>query len=98
VVARWRRAVPARVEAPAWYRTFDLAAWDEMDGTEERMCAGSTGRAWPDAEPSRWPGWPQWLHEVHAERRWREAQHEYRRKHQELADQEFEDLVNGLPE
>lgn len=58
----WRRPVtPPRVEAPAWYRNYDPAGWDEPDGQELGMIGGCTGPgrgpAWPGAV--EWvPGWP----------------------------------------
>jgi len=91
----WRKPVePPRIEPPLWYRVYDPGQWDEPDGHELRMMDGFAG-CWPDAPGSRWPGWPQHLHEAHARRRWGQAQHAYRQAHPALAHQEFEDLVNG---
>ena len=78
-MARWRVA-PARYEAPAWYRTYDPAAWDEPDAEEIAMTAGWTGP------------WPDYLHDHHARRRWGEAKHAYRKANPGFATQEFEDL------
>jgi hypothetical protein len=83
-MARWRET-PVRFEAPAWYRSYDPAMWDEPDAQEQSMIDGSL----------RPPGeWPDWLHEIHAHRRWVMAQYEYGRKHPAFAAQEFEDLMN----
>jgi hypothetical protein len=84
-VARWRAAGPERIEPPAWYRTFGPAAWDAMDADEKRMF---------DSCPSARP-WPEDLHRWHAERRWCEAKHAYRKDHPALAEQEFEEIVNS---
>src|SRR5690349_16757076 len=95
-MARWRPQEPARIEPPLWYRAFDPAAWDEPDSHERAMMDGCRGfQCWPGAPPSRWPGWPQHLHEEHARRRWQQAKHAYRRGHPALAEQEFADLVSG---
>ena len=91
----WRRPLePPHVEPPAWYRTFDPAAWDVPDGHEQGMIDGCGGyRCWPDSPDSRWRNWPQWLHEQHARRRWAEAQGGYRREHPLLAAQEFDGIL-----
>ena len=42
----WRKPQePAHIEPPGWYRSFDLAAWDEPDGQEQAMMAGQPGYA-----------------------------------------------------
>ena len=97
-MARRRRVVRPRIEPPLWYRVFDLAAWDEPDSHEQAMIDGSRG--YPTAYPGalEWRGlygWPQWLHEHHARRRWGEAKGKYRDANPELATQEFQDIVNG---
>ena len=98
-MASWLRREPPRIEPPAWYRDFDPAMWDEPDGHEQSMIDGCSGfRCWPDSPLSRWPDWPQFLHDQHAERRWREAQHRYRQAHPALASQEFDDLIEGRGE
>lgn len=79
----WRKRVNAPIEPPAWYRSYDPAMWDEPDGQEQRMIDGHRGYPWP-AE----------LHEIHAHRRWAQAKHEYRGQHPDLAEQEFEALLN----
>jgi hypothetical protein len=92
-VARWREA-PERFEPPEWYRVYHPEAWDEPDAQEQAMIDGCAGyKAWPDSEESRWPDWPQWLHEHHARRRWGQAQHAYRQQHPAFAEQELEDLL-----
>ena len=91
-MARWRSQEAARLEAPAWYRTFDPAAWDEPDAWERSMMRECDGRAcWPGAPEWR-PGWPQFLHDQHARRRWGEARYAYLQAHPGFAGQEFEDL------
>jgi hypothetical protein len=80
-VARWRAAA-ARIEAPEWYRNYHPEDWDEPDAHELRMRAGC-----PSMDP-----WPDYLREVHAERRWHEAKHAYRQAHPAFASQELEDL------
>jgi hypothetical protein len=80
-MARWRAAAPARVEPPSWYRSYDPAMWDEMDGHEVAMQAG-----WTDP-------WPAWLHDHHSRRRWQEAKYRYRREHPLLQEQEFQELI-----
>jgi hypothetical protein len=96
-MASWRPRQPARIEAPAWYRDFDPAMWQEPDGHEQAMIDGCSGsRCWPGALLTvRWPDWPQFLHDEHARRRWEEAKYAYRRQNPALASQEFDDLVNG---
>jgi hypothetical protein len=92
-VARWQRRGPGRIEPPEWYRNYHPEDYDEPDGHEQSMIDGSAGyRAWPDAEPSRWPDWPQWLHEEHSRRRWQQAKHAYRQAHPAFWEQEFNDL------
>jgi hypothetical protein len=61
-------------------------AWDEPDEQERRMLAGCEvlGGEWVAGR-----------HAMHAERRWHEAQHQYRQQNPALARQEFDDLVNG---
>jgi hypothetical protein len=81
---RRKPRAPAQVEPPAWYRTFDLAAWDEPDAHEEAMQAGNLGMPWPDE-----------LHRIHAERRWAQAKYQYRRENPALAEQEFKAIVAG---
>lgn len=83
-MARWIAREPPRVEAPAWYRTFDPAAWDEPDAQEEAMISGSRCTL---AE------WPAQLREIHARRRWAAAQHAYRQEHPDLAEQELAEIV-----
>lgn len=79
----WRRPQdPPHIEPPSWYRAFVAAAWDAVDGQEQAMIAGNLGRPWP-AE----------LHEIHSQRRWSEAKHQYRREHPALAEQEFLAIV-----
>ena len=95
-MAKWRPFDPPRIEAPGWYRTFDAEAWDEPDGHERAMMDGCAGyRCWPDAAPSAWPDWPEWLHREHARRRWQEAKHAYRQAHPAFATQEFDDLIGS---
>ena len=90
-MARWVSREAARLEPPAWYRCFVLADWDEPDGHETAMREGcSSGRCWPGSPDSRWRGWPQWLHEQHARRRWGEARFGYLQQHPAFAAQEFE--------
>jgi hypothetical protein len=85
-----------RIEPPLWYRVLDLAAWDAPDAHEQAMMAGCAGhRCWPGAAESAWPGWPQFLHEEHARRRWGNAKDAYRQEHPALAEQEFADLVSA---
>ena len=83
-MARHRHQEPAHIEPPSWYRTFDPAAWDEPDGHELAMQAGHLGMPWPDD-----------LHRMHAERRWAQAKHQYRREHPALAEQEFKAIVGA---
>jgi hypothetical protein len=82
-VARRRQKDLGRIEPPEWYRNFHLAAWDELDGQEQRMIDGQLGGPAP-----LHPG----LHEIHALRRWHEAKHAYRGDHPEFARQEYQDL------
>jgi hypothetical protein len=83
----WRKPVAApRIEPPLWYRVFDPAAWDEMDGQEQAMFNGC-----PSFRP-----WPEELHRIHSERRWHEAKHRYRQDHPALAEQEFADLMEEI--
>jgi hypothetical protein len=93
----WRRSTdPPRVEAPEWYRNYHPEAWDQPDAHEQAMIDGSRGYAcWPGAPESAWPGWPQWLHDHHARRRWEEAKCAYRRENPALASQEFADIVRA---
>jgi hypothetical protein len=86
-MARWRPQDAPRVEAPEWYRNFHPEDWDEPDGQERAMIAGSLGRPWPEE-----------LHRIHSERRWGQAKHRYRRDHPALADQEFTELIEGYRE
>jgi hypothetical protein len=85
-VARHRWAEPARIEPPTWYRAYDPAAWDVPDEQERRMLAGCEvlGEEWVAGR-----------HRMHAERRWQEAKHAYRRAHPALATQEFNDLIGS---
>lgn len=83
-MARWRWVEPPHIEAPEWYRVFHAEAWDEPDGQELAM-TGGVNLAGTDGE----------LHQYHAQRRWHEAQHEYRRTHPALAEQEFAEIVNS---
>ena len=79
----WRKPQePAHIEPPGWYRSFDLAAWDEPDAHERAMIAGHLGMPWPDE-----------LHRMHAQRRWSQARHAYRKEHPALAEQEFSEIV-----
>lgn len=91
-MARWLSQEPPQLEAPAWYRTFDPAAYDEPDGRELSMMAECNGRAcWP-GEPECRPGWPLWLHREHAKRRWGEAKYGYLQQHPLFAAQEFDEI------
>jgi hypothetical protein len=85
-MASWRRQEPPRIEGPEWYRNYHPEDWDEPDEQERRMLAGCEvlGEEWVAGR-----------HRMHAERRWCEAKHRYRRAHPQLASQEFDDLVNG---
>lgn len=94
-MATWRSREPARVEPPAWYRSFDPAQWDEPDAGELAMMAGATGQAWPDAPVSRWENWPQFIHVQHAKRRWEEARHGFRQANPLLAEQEFQRILDS---
>jgi hypothetical protein len=80
-VARWRAAVPARVEPPEWYRNYHPEDWDAWDAQEQAMTAGWSGP------------WPEWLHDHHSRRRWAEAKYRYRRAHPLLQEQEFQELT-----
>src|SRR5690242_11145391 len=86
-MASWRPRVPPRIEPPLWYRVFDPAMWDTPDEQERRVLAGCTAALGEE--------WVAGRHRMHAERRWQEAKHRYRREHPALASQEFDDLVNG---
>jgi hypothetical protein len=91
-VAIWRKEEAPPLEAPEWYRNFHLEAWDEPDGWERGMMADCDGRAcWPDAPEWR-PGWPLFLHEQHAKRRWGEARYGYLQAHEAFAEQEFAEI------
>jgi hypothetical protein len=85
-MASWRPRQPARIEGPEWYRVYHPEDWDVPDAQERRMLAGCEvlGEEWVAGR-----------HRMHAERRWREAQHRYRQQNPALARQEFDDLVNG---
>ncbi len=92
-MARWRSKEAPRLEAPAWYRTYDPAAWDEPDAWELSMMDQCGGRAWPDSpKDPRWPHWPVWIHDQHARRRWGEAKYAYLQAHPAFAEQEFDDI------
>ena len=79
----WRKPQrPPRVEPPLWYRVFNLAQWDEPDAQERAMMNGNLGYSWPEE-----------LHRWHAERRWGRAKYEYAQAHPQLAEQEFQDLL-----
>ena len=81
----WRKPrEPVPIEPPDWYRVFRLEDWDTPDGQEQRMIDGTVS----------WHPWPDHLHEVHAQRRWGEAKHAYRREHPALAEQEFAEPLN----
>ena len=83
---RSRAGPPQRIEPPLWYRVFDLAAWDEMDAQEQAMFDGC-----PSFRP-----WPDYLHEIHARRRWGEAKYRYAQDHPALAEQEFADIMEEI--
>ncbi len=63
--------------------------WDEPGPQELAMIEGSW-RHWPECAD----GSPEWLefHETHARRRWELARYAYRRKHPDLAEQEFAEI------
>jgi hypothetical protein len=92
----WRKpSTPPRIEPPEWFRNYHPEDWDDPDGQEQAMIDGCTHpwRPWPDAP--EWPGapgWPQFLHDIHARRRWGDAKHAYLRDHEDLAEQEFRDI------
>jgi hypothetical protein len=85
-VAWRRRQEPPRIEPPEWYRTYHPEDWDEPDGQEQAMMDGSGAPA---------AMWPPELREIHARRRWGEAQHRYRQQHPAFASQEFDDLITS---
>jgi hypothetical protein len=80
--SRWpRRLPPARVEPPAWVRSFDPAEWAVPDEWEESM---SGARELPP-ESRRW----------HAERRWHAARNAWLDRYPE-ADHRLEELLEGM--
>jgi hypothetical protein len=85
-VARWKASADGPIEAPEWYRNFHPEAWDAMDDQEQAMFDGCP----------TWRPWPDYLHEIHAERRWHQAQHAYRQEHPAFATQEFNKIINGF--
>jgi hypothetical protein len=93
----WRKQLPPpHIEPHEWYRNYHPEAWDEPDAHEQAMMNGCSGRrCWPHSPPSRWPDWPQWLHEAHSRRRWQEARYGYLQDHPDLSAQEFRELVEG---
>jgi hypothetical protein len=94
-VAKWRSTEPPRIEPPEWFRNYHPEAWDDPDAGELGMIAGCTGgpSPWPDApEWEGAPGWPVFMHEIHARRRWSQAKFAYLKDHPDLAEQEFQDI------
>jgi hypothetical protein len=85
-VARWKASTSGPIEPPEWYRNFHPEAWDEMDAQERAMFDGSPG----------WRPWPDYLHEIHARRRWMEAQHAYRQAHPAFGTQEFNKIIEAF--
>ena len=87
-MARWKADTSGPIEAPAWYRHFDPEAWDAMDPQEQAMFDGCP----------TWRPWPDYLHRIHAERRWGEAKHRYRQAHPAFATQEFNKIIESIQE